>query len=271
MQASRSLKQVIASLNDTFTSIDIRAVGAKKKVATQWGCIFLKVRLTSNNRSKLLEVYEKKKKDLDAKINVRFRLFAECRDIHELDSTINEIQNGLITLEGFPLKLLQSITDLYNQPIDTNYHDYIFSASDEKHDYKHWFTVIAYATSDNTTLKILQNFELTNDDMGIEYNSISGWLSIPEGKWQLNITYLIFIVPIYIKRDSILENENKLFVKYEISNSLVSKCKLRKIVHRREQEPKRYDRIPVSSLLSKEDQQQGEIAILKTTIDYEDI
>ena len=110
MQASRSLKQVIASLHDTFTSIDIRAVGAKKKVATQWECIFLKVRLTSDNR-KLLEVYEKKKKDLDAKINVRFRLFAECRDIHELDSTINEIQNGLITLEEFPLKLLQSIAD----------------------------------------------------------------------------------------------------------------------------------------------------------------
>jgi hypothetical protein len=98
MQASRSLKQVIASLNDTFTSIDIRAVGAKKKVATQWECIFLKVRLTSDNRSKLLEVYEKKKKDLDAKINVRFRLFVECRDIPELDSTINEIQNGLVNI-----------------------------------------------------------------------------------------------------------------------------------------------------------------------------
>lgn len=98
MQASRSLKQVIASLNDTFTSIDIRSVGAKKKVATQWECIFLKVRLTSDNRSKLLEVYEKKKKDLDAKINVRFRLFAECRDIPELDSTINEIQNRLVNI-----------------------------------------------------------------------------------------------------------------------------------------------------------------------------
>jgi len=72
MQASRSLKQVIASLNDTFTSIDIRAVRGKKKVAKQWECIFLKVCLTSDNKSKLLEVYEKKKKDLDAKINVRW-------------------------------------------------------------------------------------------------------------------------------------------------------------------------------------------------------
>ena len=62
MQASRSLKQVIASLNNTFTSIDIRGIGDKKDLDSQWECIFIKVRLTSDDKSKLLEIYQKKKR-----------------------------------------------------------------------------------------------------------------------------------------------------------------------------------------------------------------
>src|SRR5690242_7236946 len=120
-----SLREVISSLQHTFVNIDIRGVVGKKNERTdeckcEWTCIFLKIRLTMDNESKIREVHKKRKRDLALKNNDKFKMLAQCRGIDELNSIIEEMQKGQITIEGLPLKLLTTeITNIYDKRVET--------------------------------------------------------------------------------------------------------------------------------------------------------
>jgi hypothetical protein len=226
MQTRRPLKKVIPHLQNTFKSIDIRGVVGKQKVTGQWKCIFLKIRLTVDNKSKVQEMYRNKRKDLAFHNNKKFRLIANCRDIQQLDPTIKEIEKGQITIQRSSSKFLSSkLMHLSDQPVPTN--DYNFSTAEEKSGYKHWFVITSYPTG-SSTQKIIEDLGLSTDDIPVDNDLIAEWLDIAPEQWEKNFSNFVFVIPIYIKRIVLSKNENKVFATYEVHESLVNKCTLTK-------------------------------------------
>lgn len=269
MQRYYSLKEVISSLQHTFVNIDIRGVVAKKSERAdecnecdEWTCIFLKIRLTMDNKSKVLEVHKKRKRDLALKNNDKFKLLAQCRDIDNLNSIIEEMQKGQITIEGLPLKLLTTEINIYGKRVETYYNGY--SSPEENSGYNHWFIFASYPTGGGSTYKAIQDLGLTPDDMDIEYELIAQWLDITQDQWIYNYSNFVIIIPIYIKKIGISRNENKIWIEYEIHKSLLNECVLRKTLYG--EEIQKFPDIPLRVLQLKELQELEIMAVLKVDI-----
>ena len=118
MQRQLVTHKVINALRSTYRSIDIRAAVAKSKDGSGWKCIFAKMRLTADERSQIEEIHKKNKKDLHIKNNANFRLLAECRDIQQLDCTLQEIEAERISIQGRSSRFITpQIKALQNLPV----------------------------------------------------------------------------------------------------------------------------------------------------------
>lgn len=135
MHRQLTMRKAVNALQSTYRSIDIRAAVANQKDRGERKCIFAKVRLTMDNRSQVEQIHRKNKEDLQIQNNDNFQLLAECRNIQQLDSVIQEIQKGQITVQTISSTFITpEITDVWNLIV---YKYNSFSTHEERSGYNH--------------------------------------------------------------------------------------------------------------------------------------
>ncbi|MGC1930766.1 MAG: hypothetical protein WA667_17490 [Candidatus Nitrosopolaris sp.] len=222
------MRKAVNALQSTYRSIDIRAAVANQKDRGERKCIFAKVRLTMDNRSQVEQIHRKNKEDLQIQNNDNFQLLAECRNIQQLDSVIQEIQKGQITVQTISSTFITpEITDVWNLIV---YKYNSFSTHEERSGYNHWFVFANYPGM-ISTYKVIENMRYTEEDLGIEIDLISKWFDIDGHQWQSNTSNFALLIPIYIKLVESVKEENQVIASITIHNSLLNYCILQKTTY----------------------------------------
>jgi hypothetical protein len=94
------LNEIIPLLKDSYRGIDVRGVLAKSRSEDRWYYVFLKIRLTKDDPTILQEIYHKKHEQLGSINHDDFKVVFDSRDIQQIETFLNEIQNGPIILNG---------------------------------------------------------------------------------------------------------------------------------------------------------------------------
>jgi hypothetical protein len=218
-----TLREAIPLLERTYKSMDIRALIAKER--GQWLCIFLKIRLTDEDQTRVEDVHKKQINDLAVEKSDNCLLVAEWRNIIQFDSIIEEIRHGRITIQGISSQLRAHMLGNFQETEIQRYPAY--SKPEEMLGYKHWFVFIPNDGSVSTWKKVT-DLELKREDLPIELELMGDWFDIPSSTWNSNINYIIMIMPIYIKRLSVPYNDlTKLSIKYVIHPELDEKIRCR--------------------------------------------
>jgi hypothetical protein len=227
VQHTPTLGETISVLERTYKTIDIRAFIAKEEENGEWLCIFLKIRLTDEDKKHVESIHKKRNTDLAIEEK-------GSRMLTQFESTIEEIRNGRITIQGINSQLRASTlanileTKMQRYPSYSKSDEALgcntsYSKSDEASGYNHWLAFIRNDGSASTWKK-LTDLKLPNEDLPVGHESMGDWFDIPTASWSNNIHNILIIMPIYIKRLEILHNEQTALIKYEISQELCREC-----------------------------------------------
>jgi hypothetical protein len=227
MPDNLTLREALSILRRTYKSIDIRALVTRKNEESEWLGIFSKVRLTIEDKPQIEEIHKKRNNDLAIEKRENCMLLGECRDMNQLDSTIDEFQRHEITIHGIRSQLRAiakgNILDTVIQ------RDPLYSKSEEMSGYNHWF---GFIPNDGgvSTWKNLIDIQPRSTDLPIEYELMGDWFDIPNRAWNSNTNCILIIMPIYIKRLQILcNNKPDMFVKYVIHPEILdekTRCRI---------------------------------------------
>jgi hypothetical protein len=101
-------------------SVDIRAVLVKGR-NSQWYSAFLKIYLTKESEDKVKKIHKMKETFRTITLDDNFNLISECKDLSELNSVFNGIQQGQIIINEIPINLVSAESkNIYNYNLSSN-------------------------------------------------------------------------------------------------------------------------------------------------------
>lgn len=215
-----TLSTVLSILRTTYKSIDIRAMLGRSRHDNSWYCILLKTRLTHED---ITETREKHGKMSVCRIdNDRFKLVFDCRPIDTIDTFLNEIEQGQISIAGI---LARPIGDGH-QTIRNNelINDPGFTEGDEKCGYAHKVAFTGMRSNPATTI---QTLGITNSEIGTQLSDLTYCFNTTSNILN-NQNNIIILLPIYCKRVRLLfEERGKYLAKYQMHRALMEQFKPR--------------------------------------------
>jgi hypothetical protein len=226
-----SLKEVVHVLQNTYRGIDIRAAIGRQKGKDEWTCIFLKIRATIDTRSVIESIFEKKLAELAIQQKENFRFLAEYRTITELESIINEMKTGKITINEVSSVITSQQAEHLSDLKIQKYPSYLTDTEINSSGYNHWF-VFGSNKNSISPYQTIVNLGLTEDDLGIKFSLICQWFDVSFLNGNVNNFVLLF--PVYVKRYKIESLEGETIAKYSIHKFLLNRCSYRKTIYNTE-------------------------------------
>jgi predicted nucleotide-binding protein len=218
-----TIQNILRLVGNTYNSIDIRAILARPKSESnaEWTCVFLKVRLTNEDRAKLKKIHLAKKNI--EKINKPFfRVDLVDIDIKEIDSILAQLTSGYITIgemEGYSTNLPNTRwKDILSQTASKSN---MYSTDEERAGNIH---LLISSTMELSIAGQIRKLGLTEDQIGLQISQLHQWCdttNLDDG----NINNIILLFPIYCRQSTIMKSQpNNVIAKYEIHNLLINGC-----------------------------------------------
>jgi predicted nucleotide-binding protein len=215
------LNEILPIVKGTFKTFDLRAIIAKSKDSpnNDWVCVFLKIRLTKDDRETVQSIHKNKMDNLGAIDQDYFKVIYDVKNIDEFDAFLGEIEKGYATIDTRKVNLPGTYwkTIRYKEVIRSNR----YSTIEEREGYVHG-VIVSYM--DYSVAGMLSKIGLDKSDYGVKLDDIHAWLdtdNINDG----NPNNIIIIFPIYCREISISQAElEKGLAKFEIHNLIVNEC-----------------------------------------------
>jgi hypothetical protein len=216
MPADVYLEKALDALRLTYKNIDIRAFVGRSQ--NKWQCIFLKIRLTHEEKEEVEKQYENMKRDLDVKNDGNFQLLAKCRPIEDLNSILTELSEGRFIIQQILLEIEENeIRSCMRLPIQKYGQSY-----ETNSEYKHWF-IFVHHRDGASTHKIAQDLGFVPEEIGLDFYSVYQWFNIPSDEWNRLSLKVILLLPVYVKRvETVSKGNGGVNIVYAIHKEFLS-------------------------------------------------
>lgn len=213
-----TIGELIPLLRDTYNAIDLRAILLENK--KEWECIFFVIRMTIQDKAKLESLYKNKRSLIRGqKSEVQF--VYESRDVSEIESILQQINNGSISIGSYIARIENAST------VKGKTKTLSGCSISEDSGFPHKVLLVPYSTPDINPRKHLENHGIQHSDLGLTwFEDMSSCFDMDN----LNGPYhLILAFSIYAKilECSPNEVEGTLYSKSEIHERIFSKSKIR--------------------------------------------
>ncbi|MGC1933082.1 MAG: hypothetical protein WA667_29265, partial [Candidatus Nitrosopolaris sp.] len=192
MRRDLSLKEVVPVLQNTYRGIAIRAAIGRQKDKDEWTCIFLKIRATSDSKSVIESILETKLAKLAIQQKQNFRFLAEYRTISELDSIIDEMKTGKITVNEVSSVITSQQTEHLSDLKIQKHRSYLTDTETVSSGYNHWFVFGSHKNSISLYQTIV-NLGITEDDL--KFSLLCQWFDI--SSFNGNVNNFVLLFPVY--------------------------------------------------------------------------
>lgn len=220
LRETMKCRETVKALRSTYTNIDVRAFIGRENLEGEWHCIFLKIRVTDDNKENIESIYREKELKLKPNKDCNFMLIAVCKPIDQLDTILSGIDKGSIVLDQERIRLHNEIPtkvdDLAVLHYGANY--------EQGTSLDYWFAFCQNAAGKSTVF-VAENLGFSKQELGIDFSRINHWFDIPYDYWNGISIHVLILFPIYIRRTKIAETSRKCILVYQIHNNLLGSLK----------------------------------------------
>ena len=209
--------ELIPLLRDTYNAIDLRAILLENK--KEWECIYFVLRMTIQDKEKLGSLYKRSRSLISGqRSDVQF--VYQSRDVSEIESVLDQINNGNVLVGTYNARI-EKTKNIFKEKTKT------LSGYSISEDSSFPHKVLCYGASDINPLMRLENHGIQPSDLGLTY--FPDMKSCFDAGNLYNPYHLILVFPVYAKvlECNPDEVEGTLYSKFEIHNTIFSKCKIR--------------------------------------------
>jgi Putative DNA-binding domain len=200
-------------------SVDIRAVLVKGR-NSQWYSAFLKIYLTKESEDKVKKIHKMKETFRTITLDDNFNLISECKDLSELNSVFNGIQQGQIIINEIPINLVSAESkNIYNYNLSSNESVIdLYTTPEQRNGYAQKFICLG---TNETPSEIINRFGISlTKQSGDIFVFLHPYLDTTSINSSNNNVVIIF--PIYCKSLPLTYDENdRYYKKLTIHNYLL--------------------------------------------------
>lgn len=210
-----SLNAALEVLKETYQGIDLRALLARATADSQWQCIVLKVRLTKEPTKEIRA--RQLKGEICNVSNDLLRIAFESRKISELDSILEDVEKGVISLKEAQAGLIGYGHEKIREREIIN--DPGYSTLEEMKGFRNKAGCTSMAETPLVAIEKL----IRNRVAGTNIEEFKYCLDMPA---LVNTTNVVILLPLYCKRLPLLSKERgKYLTRFQTHKSLSNRIK----------------------------------------------
>lgn len=215
----KKLSEVLPILKNTYKSIDIRAMFGLR--GSQWIIVFVRIRLSQDELTQVADQHRQKIEDLGPVDHAKFKIKMEARPIEDLQSVLDELENGIMTIDGFKGQLMG--TDFQGLPEKHLGHDLNVCNEEEARSFPYATVYSSYGSDVFKALR--QEIGLKDNELPIPIEALKSYFESRNLAYSVNSAV---VLPIYAKMSHMRKGYlNEMLSEAEVHQALLKHVKFR--------------------------------------------